>query len=294
MEDICRDCHDQIHRKQEPWLWRTELQSGELIYVAAPNRQAAVAAQAAVEQLPDRDALDFLMGKTWPQELWDAPDRPKYWRVARLRSSCDEAIHEATKLWMDEKDVAIKIMKVGGARLARAFFELERLGDGWKLHGFDTKAMFATEIGYSLRTVNAYIAAERVLFENPSITEDQREALRECSMELRVGSSGAMADLNKRQVQEVIDRAQSGAPAQHVIEYTRTMQGKNRALADGFKYADVTLIVNAATLKIEVPYRDGEDPVIKAKKAIGARPYVHVIDWADDKQQRWEEVKDEG
>ena len=92
------------------------------------------------------------------------------------------------------------------------------------------------------------------------------------------------------QIREIIDMAQV-SPAKDVVIHAKRIAGGNEARAQGFRHAEVTLTVRAATLVIQVPFVHEEEILKKAKKAIEFRPYVHVIEWAPDGQHSWEETK---
>ena len=290
-EDICTVCHKRIHREFEPYLYRAELPSGEYVYVEAAGKLALANVLGKVtDGATDTEAIAALQATQWPEAMW-VEGEPRYWRVARLRGNCGEEVEIQAGTLMKEVAISIEIYNTGAARFGEALYALEQMGDGWQLFGYETKAMFAQAIGYSTRTVNAYIAAERTLFMNTEIKPEQRDALRAASMELRVSARKALSTMNTGQVQEVIDRSRSGAPVKDVVAFAKTTANAIESRKQGYKHAEVTLVARAATFVLEVPYLDGENPVAKAQTQIQFRPYVNVIDWAEDEQQGWEEVE---
>ncbi len=290
-EHICRECHDQIHRKSEPWLYPVDLPSGEIVHVEAANKRALSGVLAKADGLSDLDTIALLMSRAWPEELWDDPAEPRYWRVTRCWSVCGQKVEEAGTELMEEAEIGARRRREGAWRIARAAHRLEVLGDGWRLFDIQSKAEFAAELGIAGRTLNAYLAAERTLHDNPAINEEKRAALRGRSIELMVSARKQIADMTGEQVQKVIDVAET-SPVKTAIEYAKTIAGANESRARGYKHADVALAARAVTFKLQVPYLEGEDPVAKAQKRIQFKDEVFVVDWASDGQQSWEEVKD--
>lgn len=200
-----------------------------------------------------------------------------------------DAEKRATDL-LQEFELGIQITKTGAWRVAQTLYRMEVEGRLWMLLGFDSIGELAKSVGFAPRTLRAYLAAERTLQESPGITSDQRKALREQSMELMVTARQAIAGMTTDQVEEVIEMARV-SPTKDVAVYAKRIAGSNEARAQGFRHAEVTLTVRAATLVIQVPFIKEEEILKKARKAIECKPYVHVIDWAPDDQHSWEETR---
>ena len=199
-----------------------------------------------------------------------------------------DAEDRATDL-LQEFELNTIIIRTGAWRAAETLYRMEIEGQLWLLLGFDSIGELAKHVGFAPRTLRAYLAAERTLHENSAITAEQRTALREQSMELMVTARQAIAGMSTDQVAEVIEMAQV-SPTKDVAIYAKRIAGGNEARAQGFRHAEVTLTVRAATLVVEVPFIKEEEILQKAKRSIECRPYVHVVDWAPDDQHSWEET----
>lgn len=311
LADICPTCHRRIHHQiapedQErwPWLYRQRLPSGEYVYVECPNRAALEQLgmeQADVVDGPDDQAvIDLLLRQVWVENgdgrsvvPYD-PDggMPRTWRVARIASNCIEGYESQSIKEIKEAEIGVDIIKTGAWRVAEAVFNLEKMGDAWQLHGHRTKAAFARSLHLQPRTLEVYLRAERTL-RLDHIRPDQRARLKSMPIRLSANINKPLTQMSTSQIDGLLDQAEH-APVDEVISVARTAVNALTSQREGYRHAEVTLTVAAATAVVEVPYLPGEDVVGKAKRQVEFSHPSWDVAWPEgDGQHTWEEIKEE-
>lgn len=303
LADICTECHKRIHRELNPWLYRVELPDFQYAYVEAPSKAAVRAVlkmvdEAAAPGVPTTDLVaGTLLAQEWVSErdgeVVVYGDEPRRWKVAFLWGNIRDKMERGVDDLDTETDIGSEIVKTGAWRVGRAMYKLEQMGDAWQLLGHRSLAMFATAKGFAPRTLRAYLAAERTLWESPQIRPDQVEAIRNLPIQLMIDARAPMSEMTTDQIDILLAKAET-LPTAHLVQEAKKAAGVIAAQAEGKHSASVTLVSRAATFPVEnVVYGRGESPVHKAKQQVEFRNPGAVIEWAPKGQQTWERNKED-